>query len=127
MSQTASVSCTRAGAGGFPAREPCARSRERCCGRIGAKRRKERPLKQVRVVSTGSYLPGDPIDNETVARLAGPLPDDILEGLQVKTRHWAADPETGEHRESNSGMATKAAREALELADLTPEDVDLIV
>ena len=54
-------------------------------------------MKQVRVVSTGSCLPGAPIDNETVARLAGPLPDDILEGLQVKTRHWVADPETGEH------------------------------
>ena len=84
-------------------------------------------MKQVRVVSTGSCLPGDPIDNETVARLAGPLPDDILEGLQVKTRYWVADPETGEHRASNSGMATEAAREALELAGLAPEDVDLIV
>jgi 3-oxoacyl-[acyl-carrier-protein] synthase-3 len=83
--------------------------------------------RQVRVVSTGSCLPGDPIDNETVARLAGSLPDDILEGLQVKTRHWAADPETGEHRASNSGMAADAAREALELAGLGPEDVDLIV
>jgi 3-oxoacyl-[acyl-carrier-protein] synthase-3 len=72
-------------------------------------------------------LPGDPIDNETVARLAGPLPDDILEGLQVKTRHWSADPETGEHRDSNSGMATKAAREALDAAGLAPEDVELIV
>jgi 3-oxoacyl-[acyl-carrier-protein] synthase-3 len=84
-------------------------------------------VKQVRIVSTGSYLPGEPIDNETIARLAGPLPDDVLEGIQVKTRHWSVDPETGEHRESNSDMATKAAREALELAGLAAEEVDLIV
>jgi 3-oxoacyl-[acyl-carrier-protein] synthase-3 len=84
-------------------------------------------VNHVRIVSTGSYLPGDPIDNETLARLAGPLPEDILEGLQVKTRHWAVDPETGEHRESNSDMAAKACRQALELASMEPEDVDLLV
>ncbi|HEX2232845.1 MAG TPA: 3-oxoacyl-[acyl-carrier-protein] synthase III C-terminal domain-containing protein [Thermoleophilaceae bacterium] len=84
-------------------------------------------MKQVRIVSTGSYLPGDPIDNEMMERLAGGVPDDVLEGLQVKTRHWAVDPETGEHRESNSEMAAKAAREALELADIDVDEVDLLV
>jgi 3-oxoacyl-[acyl-carrier-protein] synthase-3 len=84
-------------------------------------------LRQVRIVSTGAFLPGDPIDNATLERLAGPVPEDILEGLQVKTRHWSVDPETGEHRESNSGMAAAAAREALERAGLSPQDVDLIV
>jgi 3-oxoacyl-[acyl-carrier-protein] synthase III len=84
-------------------------------------------VKQVRIVSTGSYLPGDPIDNEALARLAGGLPDDVLEGIQTKTRHWSIDPETGEHRETNSEMAAKAATEALELADMGPEDVDLLV
>jgi 3-oxoacyl-[acyl-carrier-protein] synthase-3 len=84
-------------------------------------------VKQVRIASTGSYLPGEPIDNATLERLAGPVPDDVLEGLQVKTRYWSADPETGEHRVGNSEMATNAAREALELAGLTPEEVELIV
>ena len=79
------------------------------------------------MVSTGSYLPGDPIDNETMERLAGGVPEDVLEGLQVKTRHWAVDPETGEHRESNSDMATKAVREALELAGMEPDDIGLLV
>jgi 3-oxoacyl-[acyl-carrier-protein] synthase-3 len=84
-------------------------------------------VRQVKIVSTGSYLPGDPIDNETMERLAGPVPEDVLEGLQVKTRHWLVDPETGEHHESNSDMATKAVREALELADMDVDDVDLLV
>jgi len=79
------------------------------------------------MLSTGSYLPGDPITNEEVERNAGGLPDDILEGIQVKTRHWIADPETGEQQESNSDMASKAASEALELAGLDPDDVDLLV
>lgn len=84
-------------------------------------------MRQVRIVSTGSYLPGDPITNEELERFAGGVPEDVLEGLQVKTRHWAVDPETGEHRESNSDMATKAAREALELAGISPDEVGLLV
>jgi 3-oxoacyl-[acyl-carrier-protein] synthase-3 len=54
-------------------------------------------MNTVRVASTGSYLPGEPITNEDVERLVGPLPEDILEGIQVKRRHWMIDPETGEH------------------------------
>jgi 3-oxoacyl-[acyl-carrier-protein] synthase III len=84
-------------------------------------------VNQVRIVSTGSCLPGDPIDNETLERLAGGLPDEVLEGLQVKTRHWVVDPETGEHTTSNSEMAANAAKEALELAGMEPGDVDLLV
>lgn len=84
-------------------------------------------MTQVRMVSTGSYLPGDPITNGQLESLAGPLPDDVLEGIQVKTRHWSVNPETGEHLETNSEMAHKAAVEALDLAGLEPGDVDLLV
>jgi 3-oxoacyl-[acyl-carrier-protein] synthase III len=84
-------------------------------------------LRQVKLASTGSYLPGDPIDNEQMERLAGPVPEDVLEGLQVKTRHWCVDPATGEHLESNSEMAHKAVVEALELAELEPDEIDLLV
>ena len=79
------------------------------------------------MLSTGSYLPGDPITNDEVERYAGGLPDDVLEGIQVETRHWIADPATGEQSESNSDMAHKAASEALELAGLEAADVDLLV
>lgn len=84
-------------------------------------------LRQVRLVSTGAYLPGEPIDNAQMERLVGPLPPDILEGIQVRERHWMVDPATGEHRENNSQMAVKAARQALDLAGLAAEDVDLLV
>ena len=84
-------------------------------------------MRQVKLASTGSYLPGDPIDNEQMERLAGPVPDDVLEGLQVKTRHWCVDPNTGEHLENNSDMAHKAVVEALELAGMEPGEVELLV
>lgn len=84
-------------------------------------------MRQVKLASTGSYLPGDPIDNAEMERLAGPVPEDVLEGLQVKTRHWCVDPDTGEHLENNSDMAHKAVVEALELAGMEPDEVQLLV
>lgn len=79
------------------------------------------------LLATGAHLPGEPIDNETLARVAGPLPDDVLEGIQVKTRYWIADPHTGEQSETNSQMASKAARQALARAQVDPAEVDLLV
>lgn len=84
-------------------------------------------MKQVHIRSTGSFLPGDPITNEDIERLVGPLPEDILEGIQVKQRHWMIDPATGEHTTSNTEMATAAARAALAEAELEPAQVDLLV
>lgn len=84
-------------------------------------------VKKAQVLSTGAYLPGDPISNEELERFVGPLPADILEGIQVEQRHWMVDPATGEHRINNSEMATKAAEDALAKAGLAAEDVELLV
>jgi 3-oxoacyl-[acyl-carrier-protein] synthase-3 len=84
-------------------------------------------VKKAQILSTGAYLPGDPISNEELERFVGPLPEDILEGIQVEQRHWMIDPATGEHRINNSEMATKAAEDALAKAGLAAEDVDLLV
>ncbi len=83
-------------------------------------------LKTVRLLSTGAYVPGDPITNAEVEALAGPLPADILEGIQVKTRHWIVDRATGAHRENNTDLAVKAAKQALDLAGVAASEVDLI-
>lgn len=79
------------------------------------------------VVGTGSYLPGKPITNDDIETLAGPLPPEILEDLSVRQRFWIADPETGEHRESNSSIALVAAERALEDAEMSADDLDLII
>ena len=84
-------------------------------------------LHHVRLVSTGAYLPGDPLSNSDIERLCGPLPDNVLDGLQVTRRHWAIDPATGRHLVTNSEMAAAAARQALRRADLDPAEVDLLV
>ncbi len=81
----------------------------------------------VKILSTGAFVPGEPLDNATLEKLGGPLPEDVLEGIQVKTRHWMVDPETGKHLDSTSRMAEKAARQALDRAGLQPSDVDLLV
>ncbi|MFC8147098.1 3-oxoacyl-ACP synthase III family protein [Streptomyces paradoxus] len=81
----------------------------------------------VKILSTGGYVPGDPIDNATLEKYVGPLPDDVLAGIQVKTRHWMIDPATGEHLINNSRMAEQASRQALERAGVEPDELDLIV
>ncbi|MBH0775479.1 3-oxoacyl-ACP synthase III family protein [Nocardia bovistercoris] len=81
----------------------------------------------VRVVGTGSYLHGDPIDNKQIEALVGPVPEDILEGIQVQQRHWMIDPKTGDHLITNSEMAAKAAAAAIAQAGASPGDIDLIV
>ena len=63
-------------------------------------------------------LPARRADHERAARAGrGGLPDHVLEGIQVKTRHWIADIHTGEQSESNLQMAAKAARQALARAE----------
>jgi 3-oxoacyl-[acyl-carrier-protein] synthase-3 len=82
-------------------------------------------MPSVTIASTGAYLPGPPLSNAELERLCGPLPPDVLDGIQVESRHWLVDPETGEHRERNSEMAAAAGRQALERAGL--DDVDLLI
>jgi 3-oxoacyl-[acyl-carrier-protein] synthase-3 len=79
------------------------------------------------ILATGSFLPGDAITNEDLERLVGPLPTDILEGIQVKRRHWIVDPATGQHRVNNSEMAVAAAERGLKAAAVDPQDVELLV
>lgn len=84
-------------------------------------------MPKAQIIGTGGYQPGEPISNETIARLVGPLPDDVLAGLSITQRYWMIDPVTGEHLDSNSGMAFKAAQSALDVAGLKPDQVDLMI
>lgn len=79
------------------------------------------------IVATGSYLPGEAITNAQMESLVGPLPPDILAGLQVERRYWMVDPATGEHNVNNSVMCYRAAAEALERAKIDSSEVDLLV
>ncbi|MFE7133815.1 3-oxoacyl-ACP synthase III family protein [Streptomyces sp. NPDC057638] len=83
--------------------------------------------RHVSVVATGAFLPGDPLDNDALARLVGPLPDELLAATGVRRRHWLVDPVSGEHRTGTARMATAAARQALDRAGMAAGEPDLIV
>jgi 3-oxoacyl-[acyl-carrier-protein] synthase-3 len=81
----------------------------------------------VQILGTGSQLPGPPIDNATLERYVGSLPADILDGIQVKQRHWIADLDTGEHSSSNAEMAAGACVRALAAAAVSADEVELLI
>ncbi len=87
----------------------------------------QRPPRHARILSTGACLPGPPLTNTDLEKYAGPLPEEVLEGIEVRTRHWIVDPATGEHHTGTSGMAAAAAQQALQRAGLCPDDIDLLV
>ncbi len=95
----------------------------------------------VKLVGAGSYLPGNPITIDEVDQYLGDLTEapqkiqkwlhrmkDLMkEMLEVDYYHYAIDKETGEFTDDNITMSVKAAKKALEKANLKAEDIDLIV
>ncbi len=98
-------------------------------------------LGRVVVRGTGSFLPNDPVPNERIDQVLGPLDQAaprvrafvesvgrrMLQSGGVKTRHFAVDPETHRLTHTVAALAEPAARNALEMADVSPADVDLLL
>jgi len=82
---------------------------------------------RARIVGTGGYQPGEPISNDQIEALVGPLPPEVAEGISIEQRFWQIDPATGEHRENNSDMALKAAQLALDSAGVGADEVELMI
>ncbi len=95
----------------------------------------------VKLIGSGSYLPGKPIPIDRVDMYLGELTnipkklqkwlirmrDLMKEMLEVEYYHFAIDPETREFTDDNITMSVKAAQKALKNAELNPIDIDLIV
>lgn len=95
----------------------------------------------IKLIGTGSYLPGKPITIHEVDNYLGELteaPQKIQKWLQrmkslmnemleVDHYHFAIDPKTREFTEDNITMSVKAANSALNEAGLKATDIDLIV
>jgi len=89
----------------------------------------------IRIAGTGHYLPGPPLDHDTLraswSRFSDGLPDRMQDRLLretgIETRHFGMDVVTGAPTETNTSMATVAGRRALAVAGWRPEDVDLLV
>ncbi len=74
-----------------------------------------------RVIGTGGYLPENVRTNEEISQTVDTSDSWIVERTGIKSRRIAAEDET------TSGMAEIAARQAIKMADIAPNDIDLII
>jgi len=74
-----------------------------------------------RIIGTGSYLPERVLTNKDLEQMLDTSDEWIVSRTGISERRIAAE---GEY---TSDLATQAARRALEMAGLTPADIDLIV
>lgn len=74
-----------------------------------------------RIVSTGSYLPERVLTNAELESLVDTSDEWIRERTGIQSRHIVAEGE------STCDLAERAARAALESADIDPGDIELIV
>ncbi len=75
----------------------------------------------IRILGTGSYLPPKVVANGDIANVLDTSDEWIFSHTGIHSRHVAGDGET------TSTMAANAARQALEAANVKPEEVGLIV
>ncbi|MGH1375983.1 MAG: beta-ketoacyl-ACP synthase III [Alphaproteobacteria bacterium] len=73
------------------------------------------------VISTGSYLPPRIMTNSDLAEIVDTSDEWIMQRSGIKERRIAGD------EQSTSDLAIEAAKNALESANLTPQDIDGII
>jgi len=74
-----------------------------------------------KVIGTGGYLPAEIKSNDDISKIVDTTDSWIFERTGIKNRRIAAADET------TSSMAEIAARQAIEMADIAPNEIDLIV
>ncbi len=74
-----------------------------------------------RIAGTGSYLPEKVVTNQDLEQMMDTSDEWIRERTGIKRRHLAADGE------KTSDLALAAACQALDMAGITAEDIDLII
>jgi 3-oxoacyl-[acyl-carrier-protein] synthase-3 len=84
---------------------------------------------RARILGTGAYLPGEPVDNAQLSHFFGGDIVRVAEALGGETRHLALDLSTKRLKpgETNANMAYRAGLAALDDADLTARDIDLLI
>ena len=74
-----------------------------------------------RVVGTGSYLPAQQVTNFDLEKRLDTTNDWIVSRSGIHSRHFAAE------NEMTSDLGVQASLRALEMADLQPNDIDLVI
>jgi 3-oxoacyl-[acyl-carrier-protein] synthase-3 len=79
------------------------------------------------LVSLGTALPGDPVDNAQLAKTLGVSEEWIELFIGTKTRHFARDFATGEVRWNLADLAASAGERAMAAAGVDPSGIDFVV
>lgn len=74
-----------------------------------------------RIIGTGSYLPAKVLTNFDLEKMVETSNDWILSRSGISERHIAAD------NERSSDLAFHASRRAIEAANITPDEIDLVI
>ena len=78
--------------------------------------------RHARILSTGRYIPERRIDNDELDRHFGEdVGSWLVDNVGIRSRHVMAEDE------NTSDLVTAAARQALERADVSPEELDLLI
>jgi 3-oxoacyl-[acyl-carrier-protein] synthase-3 len=92
-------------------------------------------MRGIRIASTGTYLPGPNLDQDSVRALlrryndglTHEQQDKLLQSTGIQGRHFGLDPDPPYQHETNTSMAVKAASVALDRAGWQANDIDLLV
>ncbi|MFF0561905.1 3-oxoacyl-ACP synthase III family protein [Streptomyces sp. NPDC020472] len=85
---------------------------------------------EIHILSVGTALPGDPLENADLARHFGmdPIWEEWVDAfVGTRARHLSVDLKTGRLRSTLADLATEAGARALADAGLGPGDIDLVV
>lgn len=74
----------------------------------------------IKIIGTGAYMPERIVTNDDIAKIVDTSDEWIMQRVGVRERHIS-------ETETAADMAVKAAKEAMENANLMPQDIDLIV
>lgn len=74
-----------------------------------------------KILGTGSYLPEKILTNKDLEQFIDTSDEWITTRTGIKRRHVAADTDT------TAGLATLACKNAMESANVTPEEIDMII
>ncbi|SSY70988.1 beta-ketoacyl-ACP synthase III [Alysiella crassa] len=78
-------------------------------------------MTHAKILGTGSYLPANRVSNTDLAQRVDTSDEWITTRTGIKARHIVAE------HEKTSDLATEAARRALAAAQVSPDEIDLIV
>ena len=77
--------------------------------------------RKAKITGIGSYLPAEVVSNDDLSKILGTSDEWITTRSGIKQRHRAAEGE------ATSDIALQAAQDALRVAGITAQDIDLII